>query len=118
MEISISILKEVTQMTLEFWKAAAIRAIKTFAQAMVAQIGAGSVGIVAFDWAGALSVSAMAAILSIFTSLAGLPEIALMQTVESYNNDPDEDDVEEYEEDEFDETEEVEETEENAEKEA
>lgn len=88
MEISISILKEVTQMTKEFWKAAAIRAIKTFAQAMVAQIGAGSVGIVAFDWVGALSVSAMAAVLSIFTSLAGLPEIAYSETLAALENNP------------------------------
>ena len=75
----------------EFWKAALIRAIKTFAQAMVAQIGAGSVGIVAFDWVGALSVSAMAAVLSIFTSLAGLPEVQLSETIYALDNDPVED---------------------------
>lgn len=78
-------------MTKEFWKAALIRAIKTFAQAMVAQIGAGSVGIVAFDWVGALSVSAMAAVLSIFTSLAGLPEVQLSETIYALDNDPVED---------------------------
>ena len=81
-------------MTKEFWKAALIRAIKTFAQAMVAQIGAGSVGIVTFDWAGALSVSAMAAVLSIFTSLAGLPEVQLSETIYALDNDPDDDDEE------------------------
>lgn len=74
-------------MTKEFWKAATIRAIKTFAQAMVAQIGAGSIGIVAFDWTGALSVSAMAAVLSLFTSLAGLPEVQLQDTLYAYDND-------------------------------
>lgn len=79
-------------MTKEFWKAALIRAIKTFAQAMVAQIGAGSVGIVQFDWVGALSVSAMAAVLSIFTSLAGLPEVQLSETIYALDNEPDEDD--------------------------
>lgn len=70
----------------QFWKAALIRAIKTFAQAMVAQIGAGSIGIMEFDWATALSVSAMALVLSVFTSLAGLPEVeyqnALVQLAE------------------------------------
>ncbi len=81
-------------MTKEFWKAALIRAIKTFAQAMVAQIGAGSVGIVQFDWVGALSVSAMAAVLSIFTSLAGLPEVQLSETIYALDNEPDEDDEE------------------------
>ena len=79
-------------MTKEFWKAALIRAIKTFAQAMVAQIGAGSVGIVQFDWIGALSVSAMAAVLSIFTSLAGLPEVQLSETIYALDNEPNEDD--------------------------
>lgn len=79
-------------MTKEFWKAALIRAIKTFAQAMVAQIGAGSVGIVQFDWVGALSVSAMAAVLSVFTSLAGLPEVQLSETIYALDNEPDEDD--------------------------
>lgn len=79
-------------MNKNFWKAALIRAIKTFAQAMVAQIGAGSAGIVQFDWVGALSVSAMAAVLSIFTSLAGLPEVRLSETVEILDNDPDEED--------------------------
>ena len=79
-------------MTKDFWKAALIRAIKTFAQAMVAQIGAGSVGIVQFDWVGALSVSAMAAVLSIFTSLAGLPEVQLSETIYALDNEPDEDD--------------------------
>lgn len=79
-------------MNKNFWKAALIRAIKTFAQAMVAQIGAGSVGIVAFDWVGALSVSAMAAVLSIFTSLAGLPEVQLTETLYALDNDPDEED--------------------------
>ena len=87
-------------MNKEFWKAAAIRAIKTFAQAMVAQIGAGSIGIVAFDWAGALSVSAMAAVLSLFTSLAGLPEVQLKNTLYAYDNevDEDEEDLDYYEE--------------------
>ena len=79
-------------MTKDFWKAALIRAIKTFAQAMVAQIGAGSVGIVQFDWVGAFSVSAMAAVLSIFTSLAGLPEVQLSETIYALDNEPDEDD--------------------------
>ena len=79
-------------MNKNFWKAALIRAIKTFAQAMVAQIGAGSVGIVQFDWTGALSVSAMAAVLSVFTSLAGLPEVKLSDTLYALDNDPDEED--------------------------
>lgn len=82
-------------MTNAWIKAALIRALKTFAQAMVAQIGAGSIGIVQFDWLGALSVSAMAAVLSIFTSIAGLPEVELQQTLYSLDNDPDDYDLDE-----------------------
>ena len=90
-------------MTREWIKAALIRAIKTFAQAMVAQIGAGSIGIVQFDWLPALSVSAMAAVLSLFTSIAGLPEVQLQQTLYDLDNDPDEDDYEEDDDEEGDE---------------
>ena len=69
-------------------KAALIRAIKTFAQAMVAQIGAGTIGITEFDWLTALSISAMAAVLSILTSIAGLPEVDLYYTnLEATNED-------------------------------
>ena len=82
-------------MTKEWIKAALVRAIKTFAQAMVAQIGAGSIGIVQFDWMPALSVSAMAAVLSVFTSIAGLPEVQLQQTLYDLDNDPDEDQYDE-----------------------
>lgn len=82
-------------MTNAWIKAALIRALKTFAQAMVAQIGAGSIGIVQFDWLGALSVSAMAAVLSIFTSIAGLPEVELAATLYSLDNDPDDYDFDE-----------------------
>ena len=55
-------------------KAAAIRAVKTFAQALVAYIGVAA-AISDVDWLRALSVAALAAILSILTSLAGLPEV-------------------------------------------
>lgn len=69
-------------------KAALIRAIKTFAQAMVAQIGAGTIGITEFDWLTALSISAMAAVLSILTSIAGLPEVDLYYAnLEATNED-------------------------------
>ena len=68
-------------------KAALIRALKTFAQAMVAQIGAGSVGIMNFNWLAALSVSAMAAVLTLFTSIAGLPEVQLADTLYALDNE-------------------------------
>lgn len=99
-------------MTKEFWKAALIRAIKTFAQAMVAQIGAGSIGVVQFDWIGALSVSAMAFVLSLFTSLAGLPEVELANTLYSLDNQVEEEDEEDEIEEDGDEVGELEEVDE------
>ena len=55
-------------------KAAAVRAIKTLAQTAVATIGTTAV-LSEVDWVLVASASALAAILSILTSVAGLPEV-------------------------------------------
>lgn len=60
---------------IDWIKAALIRAIKTFAQTMVALIGTGAVGFTDLDWLKILSVSGVAALLSLLTSIAGLPEL-------------------------------------------
>ncbi len=57
-----------------WWKAAGIRAIRTFAQSFAAGIGAGA-AIFEINWSYISSVAAVAAILSLVTSLAGLPEV-------------------------------------------
>ena len=59
----------------EKWiKAAGIRAVKTVAQAAVAGIGtAAAMG--AVDWRYVLSVSVLAGVVSMLTSVAGLPEL-------------------------------------------
>lgn len=57
-----------------WWKAAGIRAIKTIAQTAVATIGS-SVVISEVNWLVVLSASALAGILSLLTSVAGLPEV-------------------------------------------
>lgn len=56
-------------------KAALIRALKTAAQILAALIGTGAVSIIELDWMQMLGVTATAAVLSVLTSLAGLPEI-------------------------------------------
>lgn len=61
-------------MNKKWWKAAGIRAIKTVAQTAVATIGT-SVAIAEVNWLLVASASALAGILSLLTSVAGLPEI-------------------------------------------
>ena len=55
-------------------KAAGIRAIKTVAQTAVATIGS-SVVLSAVDWKMVVSASLLAGVLSLLTSVAGLPEV-------------------------------------------
>ncbi len=55
-------------------KAAGIRALKTLAQTAIATIGTTAL-LTDVDWKIVLSASALAAILSILTSVAGLPEV-------------------------------------------
>lgn len=56
-------------------KSAGIRAIKTFAQTFLATIGTGAVVLGDVNWIMVLSASVLAAVLSLVTSLAGLPEV-------------------------------------------
>ena len=62
-------------MNKEFWKAAAIRAIKTVAQTAVSTIGTTAL-LTEVNWGVVVSASALAGILSLLTSVAtGLPEV-------------------------------------------
>jgi hypothetical protein len=62
-------------MNKEFWKAAAIRAIKTVAQTAVSTIGTTAL-LTEVNWSVVVSASALAGILSLLTSVAtGLPEV-------------------------------------------
>lgn len=61
-------------MSKKWLKAAGIRAIKTVAQTAVATIGT-SVVISDVNWTMVLSASLLAGVLSVLTSVAGLPEV-------------------------------------------
>lgn len=57
-------------------KAAGIRAIKTGAQTLVALIGTGAVSVTSLDWSQMLGVAVTAMVVSVLTSVAGVPEVA------------------------------------------
>ena len=59
----------------EWAKAAGIRAIRTFAEAMLAYIGTGALVLGDVNWIAALSAGAFGAITAILLALTGLPEV-------------------------------------------
>jgi len=61
-------------MSKKWWKYAGIRAIKTVAQTAIATIGT-AVVMSDVDWVAVVSASILAGILSLLTSLAGIPEV-------------------------------------------
>ena len=87
-------------MTMDFWKAAGIRALRTFIQVILAVWTAGQL-ITEVDWKFLLMSAFSSAVYSLLTSiLAGLPEVALTDTLYALDNVPDAD-AKEYEEGEF-----------------
>lgn len=60
---------------MDFWQAAAIRAVRTMAQTALAMIPAAA-AITDVDWTAVLYTAALAGVMSILTSIAtGLPEV-------------------------------------------
>ena len=56
-------------------KAALIRAVRTFAESMLAYIGTGALILSDVNWLAALSAGAFGAVISILLALSGLPEV-------------------------------------------
>ena len=68
-------------MNTTYWKnwlkSASVRALKTCAQTAVGMLTGNLVGVLEVDWIGVASVAAMAGIVSLLTSVAGLPEVKI-----------------------------------------
>lgn len=62
-------------MSKKWWRAAGIRAVKTVAQTAIATIGTGAL-LSDVNWIAVASASALAGVLSLLTSVAGLPEVS------------------------------------------
>ncbi len=60
--------------TKEWFKAAGVRAVKTISQTFITTVGTAAV-LSAVDWRVVLSASVLSGILSIATSIAGIPEV-------------------------------------------
>ena len=57
-----------------WWAAAGVRAVRTFAQTMLSMITVGA-AFSEINWLQVASISGVAAVYSLLTSLAGLPEV-------------------------------------------
>ena len=62
-------------MTWKFWKAALIRAVRTFAESALAYIGTGAMILQDVNWLAVLSAGALGFVIAILLALAGLPEV-------------------------------------------
>ena len=64
--------------TIEWFKAASVRAVKTMAQAAIGVIGS-SVVVSSVDWKMVVSASVVAGVVSLLTSIAGIKEVEAME---------------------------------------
>ena len=61
--------------TWDFWKKVLIRAVRTFAESMLAYIGTGALVLKDVDWLAALSAGGLGFVLAVLMALAtGIPE--------------------------------------------
>lgn len=67
-------MSQIRNNTSKWIKSALIRAVKTFAQTAISMLTVGQ-AFIDINWMNVLSVSGVAAIISLLTSVAGLPEV-------------------------------------------
>ena len=61
--------------TKEFWQATLVRAVRTFAESMLAYIGTGAIVLKDVDWIAALSAGGLGFVIAVLMALAtGIPE--------------------------------------------
>lgn len=63
-----------SEKAIKWWKCAGVRALKTCAQTAAATIGTSTL-LGSVDWISVASASVLAGVLSLLTSVAGLPEL-------------------------------------------
>lgn len=73
---------KLSEKTKKWIKAAGVRAAKTVAQTAIGVIGASTV-VSAVDWKVVISSAVLAGVVSILTSIAGLPEVTIIENQES-----------------------------------
>lgn len=66
---------------IDWLRAAGIRAVRTFAEAMLAYIGTGALVLKDVNWLAALSAGAFGAITAVLLALAGLPEVKMAKDI-------------------------------------
>lgn len=85
-------------MSKKYWinwaKAAGIRAVKTFAEAMLGFVGVSGAAMGAIDWGMATSVATAAMIASFLMSVVGLPEVSVEEDGDLAIGDPENDTIE------------------------
>lgn len=60
--------------TKKWWKAAGVRAVKTMAQTALSMLTVGQ-AVLEVNWVNVMSVTATAGVISILTSIGGIPEV-------------------------------------------
>ena len=73
--------------TAEWWKAALVRAVRTFAESALAYIGTGAVVLGDVNWIGVLSAGGFGFVCSILLAMTGLPEVQKDAPVECAGDD-------------------------------